>query len=151
VLQTPLLVPHFGEIRACLAGLHEQLRPEPYQTVDFAPAPGVELPLDPSRLQKGRRSHVFVAPFGSASPAHRCPRVGPANATAPAAVGRGGARRVLAEVAAVGQGRAGGAGDGEAPNGERAGELAGSAAQIHLGQGALGRRGGGRRRAPKRG
>jgi hypothetical protein len=58
---------------------------------------------------------------------------------------------VEAEVAAVGQGRAGGAGDGEAPNGERVGELAGSAAQIHLGRGALGRGGGSRRRAPRRG
>jgi hypothetical protein len=38
-------------IRACLGGLrlrlHERLRPEPFQTVEIAPAPGVEPELEP--------------------------------------------------------------------------------------------------------
>jgi hypothetical protein len=49
-----------GRFKACLGGLrlrlHERLRPEPCQTVEIAPAPGVEPELKPlaaSRLSKG--------------------------------------------------------------------------------------------------
>jgi hypothetical protein len=58
-----------GTVRACLGGLrlrlHERLRPEPCQTVEIAPAPGVEPELEPLAAFKGRWSHVLVASPGS--------------------------------------------------------------------------------------
>jgi hypothetical protein len=65
-------------LRPCLAGLrlrlHGRLQLEPCQTVIFALAPGVEPVLEPLRLPKGRRSHVSVAPSGSALLSGICPQ-----------------------------------------------------------------------------
>jgi hypothetical protein len=133
-------------LRTCLVRFHGRLLPESCQTLDFAPAPGVELPLEPLTASEGggRATFSWLHP-APLTPPNRHPWVGPTDATVPTAIDRGGA----------GQGRVGGVGDdcngvGKAPGGVRAGELAGSATQqICLGRGAPGRGGGGWRRAPR--
>jgi hypothetical protein len=52
-----------NSFRSCLAGLHQRLRPEPYQTVEFALAPGVELVLEPLVASEGETERHFRGSF----------------------------------------------------------------------------------------
>ena len=65
------------EPRPYLAGLHERLRQEPCQTVQIAPAPGVEQALEPLAAFKGEEEPRFrgsrrlrLLPSRNAPPRH---------------------------------------------------------------------------------